>query len=187
MTVKVTAFVGSPRKGGNTDLLVRAILDAAEGAGAETSLYYLSDYQIQDCAACEGCKKPDATGCVVKDDMQQLYDPIRRADAIVFGSPIYMGYMTGLAKTFLDRWYALIGGPNALAGGKKFVLVLPHTRPDPAIFARTARWMGGVFKYLWQGEVETLLAAGLREKGAVEGHQEYLDQAREIGRRLAEG
>ncbi len=186
MTVKVIAFVGSPRKGGNTDLLVQAVLKGAKGAGADASIFYLYDYEIHDCRACDNCKKPDATGCVVQDDMQQLYDPIREADAIVFGSPIYMGYMTGQAKTFLDRWYAFLRSPHPLSSGKRFVLLLPHGRPDPATFARTARWMASVFEYLWQGNVETLLAPELRERGQVMKHQEYLDRAYEIGRRLIE-
>ena len=186
MTAKVVAFVGSPRKGGNTDVLVQAMLNGAKQAGADTSVFYLHDYEIQDCRACESCKKPDATGCVIQDDMQQFYDPILEADAIVFGSPMYMGYMTGQAKTFLDRWYALRQNSHALSNGKKFVLLLPHGRPDPTIFARTARSMASVFEYLWQGNVETLLAPGLREKGEATKHQEYLDKAYEIGRRLVE-
>ena len=186
MTVKVAAFVGSPRKGGNTDLLVQAVLKGAKEAGADDSIFYLNDYEIHGCRACFNCAKPDAAGCVIQDDMQQLYDPIREADAIVFGSPIYMGYMTGQAKTFLDRWYAFVRSPHPLSSGKRFVLLLPHGRPDPTIFARTARWMASVFEYLWQGNVETLLAPGLRESGQVMKHQEYLDRAYDIGRRLIE-
>ena len=186
MTAKVVAFVGSPRKGGNTDVLVQAMLNGAKQAGADTSVFYLHDYEIQDCRACESCKKPDATGCVIQDDMQQFYDPILEADAIVFGSPMYMGYMTGRAKTFLDRWYALLQSPRSLPSGKKFVLVLPCARPDPQLFARTARWMASVFQHLWQGNVETLLAPGLGGTGEAVKHQEYLDSAHEIGSRLVE-
>lgn len=75
MTVKVIAFVGSPRKGGNTDLLVQAVLKGAKGAGADASIFYLYDYEIHDCRACDNCKKPDATGCVVQDDMLNIFVP----------------------------------------------------------------------------------------------------------------
>ncbi len=51
MTAKVAAFVGSPRKGGNTDLLAQAVLDGAKGAGADASVFYLYDYEIHDCRA----------------------------------------------------------------------------------------------------------------------------------------
>jgi multimeric flavodoxin WrbA len=160
MTAKVAAFVGSPRKGGNTDLLVQAVLKGAKVTGADASIFYLYDYEIHSCRACYNCKKPDAAGCVIQDDMQQLYDPIREADAIVFGPPIYMGYMTGQAKTFLDRWYAFVRSPHPLSSGKWFVPLLPHGRPDTTLFALTARWMASVFEYLWHGNVETLLARG---------------------------
>ncbi len=185
MTAKVVGFVGSPRKGGNTDLLVQAALTGATDAGADTSIYYLHDYNISDCKECMNCKRPDATGCVIKDDMQQFYPLIKQADGFVFGSNFWLGYMTGQAKTFLDRWYAFLASPNPLPGGKKFALVLPLGRNEPELFRRTARWMAGVFPFAWPGsKVETLLAPGVMEKGEVEKHPEYLEQAYNMGRQI---
>ena len=187
MTAKIIGFVGSPRKDGNTDLLVQAVLRGAKDAGADVSIYYLYDYSLGDCRACMNCKKPDATGCVIEDDMQQFYDLIREADAVVFGSPFWFGYMTGQAKTFLDRWFAFIGGPHPLANGKKFILVLPLGRNEPQLFGPIARWMAGVFRFAWpSSKVETLLVPGVMDKGEVEKHPEYLNQAYQLGRQIIE-
>ena len=186
MTAKVIGFVGSPRKGGNTDLLVQAALKGAGDAGADTSIYYLHDYNISDCRECLNCAKPDATGCVIEDDMQQFYPLIWKADVFVFGSPFWFGYMTGQAKTFLDRWHCFVRDPNRLPG-KKFLLVLPLGRNEPELFGRTARWMAAVFTFAWPGsKVQTLLAPGVMEKGEVEKHPEYLEQAYQMGRQIVE-
>jgi hypothetical protein len=185
MTTKVIGFVGSPRKGGNTDLLVQVVLKGAEHVGAVTSIYYLHDYKFSDCRECKSCKKPDATGCIVDDDMQQFYPVIREADVIVFGSPFWFGYMTGQAKTFLDRWYCFLASPNPLAGGKRFILVLPLGRNEPDLFRRTAKWMAGVFPFAWPGSpVDILLAPGVMEMGDVNKHPEYLEKAYKMGRQI---
>jgi len=187
MAPKVLGFVGSPRKGGNTDLLVQEALRGAKDAGAETSIYYLHDYNISDCKECMSCKKPDATGCVIKDDMQQFYGLIRGADVYIFGSPFWFGYMTGQAKTFLDRWHAFLGSPRPLPGGKKFLLVLPLGRNEPELFRRTARWMGGVFPFAWPGsKVQMMMAPGVMDKGDVKKHPEYLEQAYQMGKQIAQ-
>jgi len=186
MTAKVVGFVGSPRKGGNTDLLVQAMLRGAKDAGADTSIYYLHDYNISDCRECLNCTKPDATRCVIEDDMDKFYDVIWEADAFVFGSPFWFGYMTGQAKTFLDRWHWFVRGPNRLAG-KKYVLVLPLGRDEPQMFSRAARWMAAVFPFAWPGsKVETLMAPRVMDKGDVEKHPEYLDQAYQMGRHIVD-
>ena len=187
MPAKIIGFVGSPRKGGNTDLLVQAVLRGAKDAGADASIYYLDDYSIGDCKACADCWKPDATGCVVKDDMQQFYDPIREADAVVLGSPFWFGYMTGRAKTFLDRWFPFVGGPHRFANGKKFILVLPLGRNEPQLYGPLARWMAGVFRFAWpSSKTETLLAPGVMNSGDVEKHPEYLEQAYRLGKQAIE-
>ena len=187
MTSKVIGFVGSPRKGGNTDLLVQAALKGARDGGADTSIFYLHDYSIIDCKACLGCAKPDATGCVIDDDMQQFYPLIREADVFVFGSPFEFGYMTGQAKSFLDRWNCFVREPNRLHD-RKFLLVLPLGRNEPEMFGRAARWMAAVFPFAFPGsKAQWMLAPGVMDKGDVEKHPEYLDQAYQMARQISEG
>lgn len=183
--MKVVGFVGSPRKGGNTDVLVQKALEGAQTKGAETRIFYLNDLNIKGCQACMACKtKMDS--CVQKDDMTTLYQEISEADGVVIGSPIYMGNITGQAKVFLDRWYAFVTGDfkSRLAPGKKALIVLPQGQPDANLFTGTGKGISGVLKFLVKMDSETLIAPGVRDKGAVANNAEIMAKAAEAGARL---
>jgi len=104
--MKVLGVSGSPRKRGNTDILLSEALTAASKAGAETELLAVRDWQIKPCDGCRSCRQ---TGkCHIKDDMQVLYGKLLDADGIIFGTPVYLWSMTGTLKIFMDRTYALM-------------------------------------------------------------------------------
>jgi len=122
--MKVLGISGSPRKGGNTEILLDRTLDAASKAGAEVELVRVSDKNIHHCDGCNACVR---TGeCRIKDDMQDIYGKLLEADGIVFATPVYVWSMTGQLKIFLDRTYALsfpgsrlankVGGSIVVAG-----------------------------------------------------------------------
>ena len=94
--MKVLAVVGSPRKGGNTDVLIDQMISGAARAGAEVEKIYLNDMKITPCQACMSCKKKP--GCVIKDDMQGLYPKIMAAEGLLFGTPVYW-WTVGTAAT----------------------------------------------------------------------------------------
>jgi multimeric flavodoxin WrbA len=95
----------SPRKEGNTVVLLKEVLKGAKQEGAETELYSVSDKKIEPCQGCMSCWE---TGeCVVEDDMHDLGDKMIAADGIVFGTPIYFYNMTAQAKAIIDRTIAL--------------------------------------------------------------------------------
>lgn len=102
--IKIVAIIGSPRKGGNTDVLVREAGKKAEALGAEVKYIELRKLKIRDCIACEKCAK--TMQCVLKDDMQDLYPKLEEAQGIILGSPTYFYSVTGIMKCFLDRLYA---------------------------------------------------------------------------------
>jgi len=103
--MKVLALSGSPRKQGNTETLLRAVLKGAEAGGGEVELIRLCDLRIQPCIGCGGC---DKTGkCVLEDDMQELYPKILAAQRVILASPIYFYGITAQAKAFVDRCQAL--------------------------------------------------------------------------------
>ena len=101
--MRVIGFVGSPRENGNTAVLVRRILEGATAAGAETDVFYINNLNIKGCQACMYCKSHDT--CKQEDDMILLIEEIKRADRIIVGSPIYIGFVSGQTKIFLDRLY----------------------------------------------------------------------------------
>ena len=83
--MKLLGIYGSPRKGGNTDLLLDAALEAAREAGVEVKSVYCRKLKYQGCISCGGC---DKTGqCVIKDDMQDIYPLWDEAEAIILSTP----------------------------------------------------------------------------------------------------
>ncbi|TET62563.1 flavodoxin family protein, partial [Candidatus Aerophobetes bacterium] len=99
--MKVLGLFGSPRRGGNTDLLLEEMLKGAESRGAKIERIFLSDLDISDCRECRSC---EATGnCVVRDKMQEIYSKLMEADYIVLASPIFFYGVTAQVKRMIDR------------------------------------------------------------------------------------
>jgi multimeric flavodoxin WrbA len=84
--MRILGIVGSPRKNGNTEIMINEVLNVASQAGWEAETFLLSEKQVAPCDACAACFQVGS--CVVQDDMQELYEKLDRADAIVFGSPV---------------------------------------------------------------------------------------------------
>ncbi len=101
--MKILAIVGSPRKNGNTDTIINSIMNGVVECGAEVEKIYLTDLKFKGCIACEGCAK--TMKCVIKDDMQQVYEKMEGADGLILGSPTYFYNVTGLMKSYIDRLY----------------------------------------------------------------------------------
>ena len=104
---KIYAVNGSPRKNGNTVLLLQKALDGAASAGAEVKLIQLADLNFGGCRSCFACKKlvNPAPGCVLKDDLTEILKELLHADGIIMGSPIYFGAESGLYRNFLERLF----------------------------------------------------------------------------------
>ena len=100
--LKVLGIVGSPHNHGNTAFLVENSLDVIDREDDfEVELITLGDKNINYCIGCDACKKTNE--CVIDDDMRKLTAKVRDADALIVGSPVYFGDMTGQLKTFIDR------------------------------------------------------------------------------------
>lgn len=103
--MKILGISGSPRKG-NTEWMLKTLLENAEGRGAETELILLRKAVVHMCRGCLTCAiggKRRKGNCVIKDDMPEIYKKIKAADAIVMGTPVYFDMLTGLLKNFMDR------------------------------------------------------------------------------------
>ncbi|MFQ5810788.1 MAG: flavodoxin family protein [Armatimonadota bacterium] len=114
MASKILGIAGSPRRGSNTEVLVRAALEAAEAEGAESRVFALAEKRVEPCRACHACGK-GVEWCIIDDDMTEgLYEDFVWADAIVFGTPVYMGGMSAQLKAVIDRTRPLWIRDNAL-------------------------------------------------------------------------
>lgn len=106
--MKVLAFNGSPRKNGNTAAMLTHALKGAESEGAAIALIHLYDLKYTGCISCFACKLKDEKSygrCRVKDDLYPVFEKIEQADALIFGSPIYFGQVSGMMHSFLERLF----------------------------------------------------------------------------------
>lgn len=104
--MKVMAFNGSPRKRWNTAALLEKALAGAASAGAETKLVHLYDLAFRGCASCFACKLRDGRNfgaCGLRDELSPILAEAVEADALILGSPIYFGGVTGEVKSFMER------------------------------------------------------------------------------------
>ena len=97
----LVAIVGSPRKKGNTEVLVDRILEGFSGKApdVEVEKIRIADLTIEPCRGTLACRKTGV--CVIQDDMQPLLEKIKRADGIIIGSPVYRRHLPGQTKVFM--------------------------------------------------------------------------------------
>lgn len=104
--MKVIAFNGSPRKEWNTATLLKKALEGAGSHGAETKLIHLYDLDYKGCISCFSCKTKGGESygrCAVQDDLTDIFKKIEESDAVLLGSPIYFGTVTGEMRSFMER------------------------------------------------------------------------------------
>lgn len=102
----IIAINGSPRKSWNTAALVTKALEGAASQGAETELVHLYDLNFKGCTSCFACKRKDGKSygkCAMNDDLTPILEKVASADALIVGSPIYIGTVTGEMRSFMER------------------------------------------------------------------------------------
>ncbi len=127
--MKILALIGSPRKGGNTDVLVDQILKGCKERGYICEKLYLYQHKIFPCIDCRNCKKGNYI-CTINDGMKQIYPKMTEADVIIFGTPNYWYGPTGKMKLFIDRMRPFI--ENNKLRGKKGIVVTPSAEGTKA-------------------------------------------------------
>jgi multimeric flavodoxin WrbA len=111
--MKLLGLSFSPRKQGNTELLLERVFTGAVQAGAEAELYRVADKEIKPCDGCGSCFKTGT--CHIRDDMQEVYEKMLGADGILFGTPVYFYNVTAQGKAVIDRTIALGRPERSLA------------------------------------------------------------------------
>ncbi len=174
---KILAIVGSPRFGGNTDILIDRYLVGAKEAGAQIEKVYLRKLSIADCIGCDGCIK--AGQCIVKDDLMLLLDKMKAADIWVLGTPVYFFGPTALMKAFIDRWY----GSREYVDfkGQKVSLLIPLEDTTEKTAQHTVGMLTETLNYVGADLISTLIAIEVLHKGDVNKRPDYLEKAHQMG------
>lgn len=156
---KIIAFIGSPRKNGYTSKLIEEAIKGAESKGAEVKIYDLNDDGIKGCQGCFYCRSHE--GCATKDYLQPMYEDIKNADGIIFGSPIYFLQISGQSKQWLDRMFPMIEGTTfpfqARYPGKKAVTVFSQGNENKDAFQATIQSVNSFFSMFGWELADSLL------------------------------
>ena len=152
---KVTAIVGTYRKGGIIDTTVDEILASASEEGAEVRKMYLMDANIEFCMNCRACTQEPGQKrgqCRIADDMSAILDEIEASDGIVLGSPMNFGTVTALMKRFIERlvcfayWPWGTNAPKSRINNKTKTAVVVASSMAPSWMARPTTKMVGLLK-----------------------------------------
>jgi multimeric flavodoxin WrbA len=191
-TVKVLGLFGSPRRGGNTDLLLEEMLRGAEEAGAHIERIIISKLTFSSCIECHGC---DETGeCVLHDDMKEVYPKLLEADHIILASPIFFYGVTAFAKALIDRVQSLwmrkyrkkVPRENPRRTKKGFFISAGATQ-GAKLFDGALLTVKYFFDALDADFAGQLLFTGMEEKGDIRNYPTALRDAFEAGKALVEG
>ncbi|KDE55692.1 flavodoxin family protein [Methanoculleus sp. MH98A] len=189
MTVNVLGISGSPRRHGNTETLLDAVLEGAREAGADVEKIVLRPLEYASCQGCNACHKTGV--CVLKDELTEVFEKIGDADVIVLASPIYSMGITAEAKGLIDRAQYL--------WARKFIkknlyYTAEHIRRHKGIFVSTAGlgWenvfdaafpaITAFFNTTGFEYWDNVIANDLDRYGGIAGHPTALTEAREKGR-----
>jgi len=179
--MKAIGVVGSPREGGNTEILTRHTLDAIEEEGLATELITLAGLDIRPCNVCMVCREEEQ--CPIDDDLFPLYLKVKEADAIILASPVHFGSATALLKAFMDR-VGYISGPRKVFAGKVGgPLVVARRAGQNFTFAQLMYWFH-IQGFYMPGSTYWNIAFG-HERGGVSQDEEGLRTAWNFGKNAA--
>lgn len=189
--MKVLGILGSPRREGNTEILLDEALRGASDYGGLCEKVILRDLKITPCLEIYKCAEDGV--CAIQDEMQELFPKIIQAERLLLASPIFFYSVPALAKAMIDRCQSL--------WVKKYILKLPVSpiADRKGVFISVAATRGkklfdGVrltvryfFDAIDVAYSDELFVRGVDEKGEVRGQPEALKAAYDLGRRLVSG
>jgi multimeric flavodoxin WrbA len=181
--VLVIGLSGSPRVGGNTDIILQEALSAAKAEGVEVKLIRISDYRIQPCNGCMACFS--TKNCIADDDGENIYQEIVKADGIILGSPSYFQGVTAQMKIFIDRigFLALARGRKDFAEKVGGVIAVARRSGVSSTCSQMITFLTAVGMTIPSGGRSFSIG---REKGEVAKDQEGIDSARHLGKMIVQ-
>ncbi len=188
--MEVVAICGSPRRQGNTATLIEALLEGARERGAKTTRFDPAHMRIENCTAGDECLATPEASCRIEDDMRQIYEGLRRAQAWVFGTPVYHAHVTGTLKNVIDRMYAFYtteGGEwrLGLEGRRCGAVIVVQADPEEETPRRVAEYLEQILRAYNVDPVGCVAASNLAKPGDAAARPDLLARAKELGRELA--
>ena len=181
--MKIIGIAGSPRKQGNSTILLEHVLDgAAEKEAEQLPIVHLNDLVFKGCQNCGGC---DDTGiCILKDDLTPVYDSLAEADIWVLASPIYFDGISGQLKLFFDRLICL--SKKNLPGKRRGAIVIAYEDQQREDYVKNMEVYRGYLSWFSDFEFTEIMEAwSVVAKRDINSKPEFLEQAKKLGNKLA--
>ena len=183
--MKVLGISGSPRRGGNTDILIKTALDVLAGEGIQTEFLSLADHPVKGCIACGGCSKEDPPRCVQEDPaFEGMIERFSRSDGYLVGSPVYFGSATPQTMALLDRvGYVARRGKSFLRHKVGAAIVVARRAGQNFTFAQL-NYFFLINEMFVPGSTYWNVAFG-RAKGEVDGDAEGIETVQNLAKNMA--
>ena len=177
--MNILILSGSPRRGGNTELLVEAFV---KGASQKHHVEVVSvhDYKVNPCMGCNACFKSESNSCVQKDDMSLIYEKMAVADMLVIASPVYFYGLSAQLKAVIDRFHNPIRDTYHI---KKTALLLVGAASLPELFDGILAQYRLCLNFFKLENVGRVLVRGVKDKGDIR-NTGALHEAFELGLNL---
>jgi multimeric flavodoxin WrbA len=191
--MKVLGIYGSPRPGGNSDLLLDRALEGAAEAGAVLDRVYVRDLKISGCLECGACEETGA--CVIPDQMEEIYPRLQEARVIVMAAPMFFYGVPAQLKALVDRSQALWSGRRLVKSpdqwrtydhGQGYFIAVGATKGKTMFDGSKmmARYFYDALDKSYEGG---LFYAQVEKKGSIRDHPQALQEAFDLGRKAVSG
>jgi len=187
--LKVLGLMGSPRVKGNTDILLDEALRGAESRGADIEKLVVDKLKISPCREYYGCLKNG--DCVIRDDMDDIYPKLLEADVVIVASPMFFYSLTAQIKVLIDRCQALwarryVLKQNPPGSGRKGAFIGVGATKGKQLFDGSKLTLKYFFEAIGVNYADELLVSGVDKRGEIKDHPAALQDALELGKRLAQ-
>ena len=179
----IVVLSGSPRRNGNTDLLVQAFVQGAEEMNS-VEVISVADYNVNPCTGCNGCMLTEDHACVQQDDMTRIFDKTDKADVLVIASPVYFYGISAQLKALIDRFHTPKRNTLHI---KALALILVGAADLPELFDAVITQYQLVLNFFGLDDAGTVLVRGAKDKGDVlkgTGLKEAYELGRTIDRHI---
>ncbi len=183
--MKAIAINGSPRSGGNTENMLKKVLEPLEAAGWSTEYLRIGGKPVRGCIACGKCfEKRNGRCSIEKDDMNKYLEKIYGADAVILGSPTYITDVTPELKALIDRATLVAVANGGILKGKIGAAVVAVRRAGATHVFDTINHMFLMSSMIVPGSIYWNLGIGM-EKGEVLGDDEAMRNMNYLGQCIA--
>jgi multimeric flavodoxin WrbA len=184
--MKVVSINASPNEDGSTSLLLQTIENNLSEMGHKINRFNLFDLEFKSCKGCSECSKPETHYCVQNDDLIPVLEEIDKAEALVFGTPVYFGFVTGIGKSFIDRLYTFMKTKEKADRFKKKIFTNVITQGGEIQYFESVRdyFKEWFIDYIGMQHGGSMVAASLGSVEDLHKQPEAFKKAKEIAEKI---